>query len=90
MLLQGAVSGGEGVGCMYIGWPQHGDLRFSGPPSGQGASSGARNRNRRVPADFRADSLSTVPPTPPEKKQTKKKRCEPIKENGRVWRLETP
>ncbi|GFO14094.1 hypothetical protein PoB_004059900 [Plakobranchus ocellatus] len=50
---------------MYIACPQHGDLRLSGPPSGQGASDGARTRNRRVPADLRADSLSTVPPTPP-------------------------
>ncbi|GFO16920.1 hypothetical protein PoB_004342500 [Plakobranchus ocellatus] len=44
--------------------PQQGDLRLSGPPSGQGAGGGARTRDRRVPADFRADSLATVPPTP--------------------------
>ncbi|GFN97389.1 hypothetical protein PoB_002389500 [Plakobranchus ocellatus] len=36
--------------------PQQGDLRLSGPPSGQGAGSGARTRDRRVPADLRADS----------------------------------
>ncbi|GFO47000.1 hypothetical protein PoB_007350500 [Plakobranchus ocellatus] len=46
--------------------PQQGDLRFSGPPSGQGAGGGARTRNRRVPSDLRADSLATVPPTPHE------------------------
>ncbi|GFO49580.1 hypothetical protein PoB_007608500 [Plakobranchus ocellatus] len=45
--------------------PQQGDLRLSGPPSGQGASGGARTRDRRVPADPRAHSLATVPPTPP-------------------------
>ncbi|GFO28800.1 hypothetical protein PoB_005530500 [Plakobranchus ocellatus] len=44
--------------------PQQGDLRLSGPPSGQGAGGGARTHDRRVPADFRADSLATVPPTP--------------------------
>ncbi|GFO28272.1 hypothetical protein PoB_005477700 [Plakobranchus ocellatus] len=45
--------------------PQQGDLRLSGPPSGQGAGGGTRTRDRRVPADLRADSLATVPPTPP-------------------------
>ncbi|GFO29196.1 hypothetical protein PoB_005570100 [Plakobranchus ocellatus] len=44
---------------------QQGDLRLSGPPSGQGAGGGARTRDRKVPADLRADSLATVPPTPP-------------------------
>ncbi|GFO21806.1 hypothetical protein PoB_004831100 [Plakobranchus ocellatus] len=44
---------------------QQGDLRLLAPLSGQGAGSGARTRNRRVPADLRADSLATVPPTPP-------------------------
>ncbi|GFO42694.1 hypothetical protein PoB_006919900 [Plakobranchus ocellatus] len=44
--------------------PQQGDFRLSGPPSGQGAGGGARTRDRRVPADLRADSLATVPPTP--------------------------
>ncbi|GFO13904.1 hypothetical protein PoB_004040900 [Plakobranchus ocellatus] len=46
--------------------PQQGDLRLSGPPSGQGAGSGARTRDRMVPADLRADSQATVLPTPPE------------------------
>ncbi|GFO19179.1 hypothetical protein PoB_004568400 [Plakobranchus ocellatus] len=41
-----------------------GDLRLSGPQSGQGAGGGAQTRDRRVPADLRADSLATVPPTP--------------------------
>ncbi|GFN78949.1 hypothetical protein PoB_000545500 [Plakobranchus ocellatus] len=45
--------------------PQQGDLRLSGPPSGQGAGGGARTRDRKVPADLRADSLATVPPTHP-------------------------
>ncbi|GFO09187.1 hypothetical protein PoB_003569200 [Plakobranchus ocellatus] len=44
--------------------PQQGDLRLSGPPSGQGAGSGARTRDRMVPADLRADSQATVLPTP--------------------------
>ncbi|GFN95800.1 hypothetical protein PoB_002230600 [Plakobranchus ocellatus] len=45
--------------------PQQGDLRLSGPPSGQGACSGARTRDRRVPADLGADLLATLPPTAP-------------------------
>ncbi|GFO45505.1 hypothetical protein PoB_007201000 [Plakobranchus ocellatus] len=49
---------------LYIASPQQGDLRLSGPPSGQGAGSGARIRDRRVPADLRADSQATVVPTP--------------------------
>ncbi|GFN86243.1 hypothetical protein PoB_001274900 [Plakobranchus ocellatus] len=44
--------------------PQQGDLRFSGPPSCQGAGGEARTRDRRVPADLRADSLTTEPLTP--------------------------
>ncbi|GFO43535.1 hypothetical protein PoB_007004000 [Plakobranchus ocellatus] len=44
--------------------PQQDDLRLLGPPSGQGAGSGTRTRDRRVPADLRADSLTTIPPTP--------------------------
>ncbi|GFN92448.1 hypothetical protein PoB_001895400 [Plakobranchus ocellatus] len=43
--------------------PQQGDLRLSGPPSGQNDNDGTRTRNRRVPADIRADSLATEPPT---------------------------
>ncbi|GFO05469.1 hypothetical protein PoB_003197400 [Plakobranchus ocellatus] len=45
--------------------PQQGDLRLSGPPSGQGAGSGARTRDKRVPADLRAYSQASVLPTPP-------------------------
>ncbi|GFN73924.1 hypothetical protein PoB_000043000 [Plakobranchus ocellatus] len=52
--------------------PQQGDLRLSGPPSGQGAGGGARTRDRMVPADLRADSLATVPPTPPEEDMEKR------------------
>ncbi|GFO04683.1 hypothetical protein PoB_003118800 [Plakobranchus ocellatus] len=48
--------------------PQQGDLRLSGLPSGQGAGSGARTRDRRVPADLRADSQATVLPTPPKRR----------------------
>ncbi|GFO44079.1 hypothetical protein PoB_007058400 [Plakobranchus ocellatus] len=44
---------------------KHGDLRRSGPLSGQDAGGGARTRDRRVRADFRADSLANAPPTPP-------------------------
>ncbi|GFO24636.1 hypothetical protein PoB_005114100 [Plakobranchus ocellatus] len=44
--------------------PHRGDLRLSGLPSGQGADGGARVRDRSVPAYLRADSISTVPPTP--------------------------
>ncbi|GFO08425.1 hypothetical protein PoB_003493000 [Plakobranchus ocellatus] len=47
--------------------PQQGDLRLSGPPSGQGAGSGAQTRDRMVPADLRADSQATVLPTPHKK-----------------------
>ncbi|GFN86239.1 hypothetical protein PoB_001274500 [Plakobranchus ocellatus] len=43
--------------------PQQGDLRLSGPPSGQGAVGVARTRDRRAPA-VPGDSLSTMPPTP--------------------------
>ncbi|GFO36001.1 hypothetical protein PoB_006250600 [Plakobranchus ocellatus] len=41
--------------------PQQGDLRHSRPPSDQGAGGRARTRDRRVPADFRADLLATAP-----------------------------
>ncbi|GFO07707.1 hypothetical protein PoB_003421200 [Plakobranchus ocellatus] len=44
---------------------QQGDLRPSGPPSGQGVGGEARTRSRRVPADLRPDSLFTVPLAPP-------------------------
>ncbi|GFO29764.1 hypothetical protein PoB_005626900 [Plakobranchus ocellatus] len=37
---------------------------FQGPPSGQGDGGGARTCDRRIPAELRADSLATVPPTP--------------------------
>ncbi|GFO18566.1 hypothetical protein PoB_004507100 [Plakobranchus ocellatus] len=43
---------------------QKGDLKLLGPPSGQGAGSKARTRDRRVPTDFISGSLSTDPPTP--------------------------
>ncbi|GFO32434.1 hypothetical protein PoB_005893900 [Plakobranchus ocellatus] len=43
--------------------PRQGDLRLLGPPSGQVAGGGARTRDKRMPAELRADSLATVPPT---------------------------
>ncbi|GFO01943.1 hypothetical protein PoB_002844800 [Plakobranchus ocellatus] len=43
--------------------PQQGDLRLSGQGTGGGV--GTRDRRLRVSADLRADSLATVPPTPP-------------------------
>ncbi|GFO21936.1 hypothetical protein PoB_004844100 [Plakobranchus ocellatus] len=43
----------------------NGRRNSTGPPSGQSNGSGARTRDRRVHAAHRADSLSTVPPTPP-------------------------
>ncbi|GFO49286.1 hypothetical protein PoB_007579100 [Plakobranchus ocellatus] len=36
------------------------DLRFSGPPLGQGAGGGARTRDRGCPADLRVSSLVTA------------------------------
>ncbi|GFO35559.1 hypothetical protein PoB_006206400 [Plakobranchus ocellatus] len=57
----------EKKGSKHIACPQHCDLSFPGPPSGLKSSGGVRTRNRRVPAYLRAYSLSTVPPTPPEK-----------------------
>ncbi|GFO10914.1 hypothetical protein PoB_003741900 [Plakobranchus ocellatus] len=45
--------------------PQHGDLRLSGPPSGQSVSDGTRTRYIGAPADLKEDSLSAVPRTPP-------------------------
>ncbi|GFO15720.1 hypothetical protein PoB_004222500 [Plakobranchus ocellatus] len=56
---------GDWFGFLYIASPQQGDLRLSGPPSGLGAGGETRNRDRRFSADFRADSLTTVPSTPP-------------------------
>ncbi|GFO50252.1 hypothetical protein PoB_007675700 [Plakobranchus ocellatus] len=41
---------------------QQGDLRLSGPLSGQIAGDGSRTSGRRVNADFTADSQYTVPP----------------------------
>ncbi|GFN97921.1 glucose dehydrogenase [Plakobranchus ocellatus] len=52
------------VEFLFSSSPQQCDLRPSGHPSGQGAGGGARTRDRMTPADIRADSLVTVPPTP--------------------------
>ncbi|GFO06607.1 hypothetical protein PoB_003311200 [Plakobranchus ocellatus] len=53
------------VWFVYRASPQQGDLRLSGPSSGQGTCGGAQTRDRRINADLRTDSLSTVPLTPP-------------------------
>ncbi|GFO50196.1 multiple epidermal growth factor-like domains 10 [Plakobranchus ocellatus] len=45
-------------------------LCTEGPPSAQGAGDEARTRDRRAPVNLRADSLATVPPTPPHKQMT--------------------
>ncbi|GFO43302.1 hypothetical protein PoB_006980700 [Plakobranchus ocellatus] len=47
---------------LCIASPEQDDLRLSGPPQGQGTGGGARTRDRRVPADLRTDSLTSVPP----------------------------
>ncbi|GFO23051.1 hypothetical protein PoB_004955600 [Plakobranchus ocellatus] len=57
-------TGGASVTAMITASPQQGDIRLSGPTSGQGAGGKARTRDRMVPADLRADSLATIPPTP--------------------------
>ncbi|GFN86133.1 hypothetical protein PoB_001263900 [Plakobranchus ocellatus] len=55
---------------------QEGDLRLSGPPSGQGTGGGARTYDERVPADLRADSLATVPLMPQLKQQDNQSQAE--------------
>ncbi|GFO49377.1 hypothetical protein PoB_007588200 [Plakobranchus ocellatus] len=49
---------------LYMASTHHGDLRLSGSPSGQDADGEARTHDRRVSADFTANSLASVPPTP--------------------------
>ncbi|GFO21657.1 hypothetical protein PoB_004816200 [Plakobranchus ocellatus] len=59
--------------CVSLAWlelalklhsfPQQVNLRLSGSPSDQDAGGGTQTRDRKVPADLRADSLATVPPT---------------------------
>ncbi|GFN87198.1 hypothetical protein PoB_001370400 [Plakobranchus ocellatus] len=61
----------KSVGLLHKANSQQGDLSLLGLPSGPGADGRARTRDRRGPADLRADSQATVPPTPPE--------C------GRIW-----
>ncbi|GFO45566.1 hypothetical protein PoB_007207100 [Plakobranchus ocellatus] len=63
--------------------PQQGDLRLSG----QGGSGGARARDRRVLADLMADSLATVPPTPPH--QTKRP-DNVMRAVPKLWRSDPP
>ncbi|GFN77928.1 hypothetical protein PoB_000443400 [Plakobranchus ocellatus] len=40
--------------------PQQGHPRLPGPPSVHGIAGGTRTRDRKIPADFRADSLSST------------------------------
>ncbi|GFN77343.1 hypothetical protein PoB_000384900 [Plakobranchus ocellatus] len=54
-----------GLVYVYIANPQQGDLRLSGPTSGQSVGGGTRTQVRRVLPDLRTDSLVSVPPTPP-------------------------
>ncbi|GFN89262.1 hypothetical protein PoB_001576800 [Plakobranchus ocellatus] len=54
----------EHLHSFYHASLQQGDLRLSGPPSGQGAGGGAQACDGRNPADLRADSQAIVPPTP--------------------------
>ncbi|GFN85395.1 hypothetical protein PoB_001190100 [Plakobranchus ocellatus] len=53
---------GEWFGLVFV-YSQSTTIRLSGSALGHGASGGARNRDRRILADLRADSLATVPPT---------------------------
>ncbi|GFO10317.1 hypothetical protein PoB_003682200 [Plakobranchus ocellatus] len=59
------------------GSPQQGDLRLSGPLTGQGTGGGVQTRDRRIPADIRAGAPAIVPPTPPLSyyEKEKKKDC---------------
>ncbi|GFO21671.1 macrophage mannose receptor 1 [Plakobranchus ocellatus] len=60
------LMGGTGLTSPWRGAsPQQSDLRLQGHPSGQGAGGGAQTRDRRDPADRKAELLSTVPLTPP-------------------------
>ncbi|GFN82874.1 hypothetical protein PoB_000938000 [Plakobranchus ocellatus] len=63
---EGSLQVSDAVVRLGAASPQQGDLRLSSSPSGQDAGGGARTRDRRVPADLRADSLATMPPTPPD------------------------
>ncbi|GFO44279.1 hypothetical protein PoB_007078400 [Plakobranchus ocellatus] len=64
------AEGGGFPWCKEVGCPPRSDLRLSGPPSGQGACGRALTRNRKAPADLRADSLSPVPRSPQSKVDT--------------------
>ncbi|GFO05717.1 hypothetical protein PoB_003222200 [Plakobranchus ocellatus] len=63
---EGEKEDNEGEGHRGINMcSNRGDLRFLDAPSGPSAVGRVRTRNRRVHADLKMDSLSTVPPTPP-------------------------
>ncbi|GFO21916.1 hypothetical protein PoB_004842100 [Plakobranchus ocellatus] len=52
----------EAVGAAFR--PQQGELKFSGPPSGQKISGGAQTLDRKGSWRLRADAIATVSPTP--------------------------
>ncbi|GFN88730.1 hypothetical protein PoB_001523600 [Plakobranchus ocellatus] len=52
------------VACYREGGQHTAGLRLLGHLSGQGLGGRARTCYRRIPADLRADSLSTLPPSP--------------------------
>ncbi|GFN98370.1 hypothetical protein PoB_002487600 [Plakobranchus ocellatus] len=53
-----------GIWFLSIASPRKGDVRRAAPLSGRGTGCGARTRDRTIPADFRGDSLPTVPAIP--------------------------
>ncbi|GFO01715.1 hypothetical protein PoB_002822000 [Plakobranchus ocellatus] len=57
---------------LYTASPQQSDLRLSGHPSGRSAGGGSRTRDRRVPAELRADSRATDAPNQTENSFFKK------------------
>ncbi|GFO43452.1 hypothetical protein PoB_006995700 [Plakobranchus ocellatus] len=69
---------------MYVACPQHGYLRLSGPPLGEVASGGARTRNKRAPADLRANWLSNRRPNGRGKMESGLGRA-PVLEEERKW-----
>ncbi|GFO35325.1 hypothetical protein PoB_006183000 [Plakobranchus ocellatus] len=83
------MEGGRKVDKKRVGQIENrGDLRLSDLPSGQGAGAGVRTRDRMVPADFRAGSLSTGPPKPLD--DVDKSRHGAGRWNVRVMRTSTP
>ncbi|GFO15870.1 hypothetical protein PoB_004237500 [Plakobranchus ocellatus] len=50
-----------GLILVFIVRPQQGDIRLSGPPSGQGTGGEVQTPDGGIPPDIRADLLSTAP-----------------------------